>query len=221
MILNILKEEAIMNNQEKLHQFIKDEMKYREMTLRMFSKAVNIDHATLSKIMNGKRKANINHLQKLSDSLSVDFDFLLESAGFKHAEKDELEQTWIAVQKIVNEMTDIEENISFKRVNEEISYFESYSGTADGSRKIHSEFDDKIKETSGIGKYTEQLKIMYGYFINDKGTLKSQLLVGAALLYFIVTTDLLPDYLLPVGLLDDAFIVQVILQRLENKNILL
>lgn len=210
-----------MNNQEKLHQFMKDEMKCRDMTLRMFSKAVNIDHATLSKIMNGKRKANINHVQKLSDNLSADFDFLLESAGFKGAGKDELEQTWIAVQKVVKDMTDIEESISYKRVNEEISYFETYSGTDEGSKRIHSEFDDKIKETSGIGKYTEQLKIMYGYFINDKGTLKSQLLVGAALLYFIVTTDLLPDYLLPVGLLDDAFIVQVILQRLENKNILL
>ncbi|CAD2071495.1 transcriptional regulator [Jeotgalicoccus coquinae] len=210
-----------MNNQEKLQQFIKDEMKHREMTLRRFSKVVNIDHATLSKIMNGKRKANINHVQKLSDSLSVDFDFLLESAGFRGAVKDELEQTWIAVQKVVNDMTDIEESISYKRVNEEISYFKTYSGTDEGRAKIRSEFDGKIEETSGVGKYTEQLKMMYRYFINDKGTLKSQLLVGAALIYFIVTTDLLPDYLLPVGLLDDAFIVQVILQRLENENILL
>lgn len=210
-----------MNNQERLQKFLKNEMIYRKMTLRSFSKAVDIDHATLSKIINGKRQANINHIQKLSDSLSADFSFLLESAGFKNADRNELEETWGAVQKIVNDLTDIEEGIPYQRVTEEISYFESCSGTEEGSRIIHTEFDDKMKETSGIGKYTEQLKLMYGYFINDKDNHRSQLLVGAGLLYFIVTTDLIPDYLLPVGLLDDAFIVQVILQRLENKNILL
>lgn len=210
-----------MNNQERLQQFLKKEMIHRKMTLRSFSKAVGIDHATLSKIIHGKRQANLNHIQKLSDSLSADFNFLLESAGFKNADRNELEETWSAVQKIVNDMTDIEDNIPYQRVNEEISYFQYCSGTEEGSRIIQTEFEDKMKETSGIGKYTEQLKLMYGYFINDNGNLKTQLLVGTALLYFIVTTDLLPDYLLPVGLLDDAFIVQVILQRLENKNILL
>lgn len=210
-----------MKNQDKLYQFIKNEMDKRSMSLRSFSRLIDIDHATLSKIMNGKRQANLNHLQKLSDNLSVDFDSLLELAGYRESDKDDLEQTWKAVLKIAEEMTDVKGNISFERVNQEISHFETYSQTAAGQEKIHAEFNNKMKETAGFGKYVEQLKAMYVHFINGHGYLKDQILIGAALLYFIVTTDLLPDYLLPVGLLDDAFIVQAISQRLENKSILL
>lgn len=210
-----------MERQNRLYQFMKNEMDKRSMSLRRFSIFVNIDHATLSKIMNGKRQVNLNHLQKLSESLSVDFDFLLEIAGYGKPVKDDLEQTWEAVQKIAEELTDVNESISFERVNQEISNFETYSQTAAGQEKIVAEFDTKMKETAGIGKYVEQLKAMYAHFINGHGHTRDQILIGAALLYFIVTTDLLPDYLLPVGLLDDAFIVQAISQRLENKNILL
>lgn len=210
-----------MEEQNVLHQFMKNEMNQRSMSLRRFSSLVNIDHATLSKIMNGKRQANLNHLQKLSESLSVNLDYLLEIAGYRKTDKDDLEKTWEAVQRIAETLTDVNEDLSFERVNQEISHFETYSQTAAGQEKIHAEFNTKIKETAGIGKYVEQLKAMYAHFINGHGHLTDQILIGAALLYFIVTTDLLPDYLLPVGLLDDAFIVQAISQRLENKNILL
>lgn len=210
-----------MERQNRLYQFMENEMNKRSMSLRRFSSLVNIDHATLSKIMNGKRQVNLSHLQKLSESLSVDFDFLLELAGYRTPIKDDLEKTWEAVQKIAEELTDVNESISFERVDQEISHFETYSQTAAGQEKIRAEFNTKMTETAGIGKYVEQLKAMYAHFINENGHLKDQILIGAALLYFIVTTDLLPDYLLPVGLLDDAFIVQAISQRLENKNILL
>ena len=63
---------------------------------------------------------------------------------------------------------------------------------------------------------------MYGCFITGKSNVNDTALMGGALLYFIVTTDLImPDYLLPIGLLDDALIVQAISQRMENKNLLI
>lgn len=210
-----------MKEQNELHEFMKNEMNKRSMSLRRFSSLINIDHGTLSKIMNGKRQANLNHLQKLSENLSTDFESLLKLAGYKAHDKDDLEKTWEAVQKIAEELISANESISFERMNQEISRFEIYSQSAAGQERIHKEFNTKMKETTGLGKYVEQLKAMYTHFINGHGHVTDQILIGAALLYFIVTTDLMPDYILPVGLLDDAFIVRSISQRLENKNILL
>lgn len=210
-----------MRDQQKLSEFLKSEMKKRSYSLRILSQISSIDHATLSKIISGKRKANLNHLQKLADSFEMEITKLLEMAGYTSDKNDDLQKTWNAVQRVVDTMSPINEEISYEHVNHEIVKFEKLSQTTSGKKTIREKFENKLEETSGAGKYVEQLKTMYSHFIQNKGHHKDQLLIGAALLYFIVTTDLLPDYLLPVGLLDDAFIVQVISQRLENKSLLL
>ncbi|MBF0753796.1 helix-turn-helix domain-containing protein [Jeotgalicoccus halotolerans] len=210
-----------MDNQKELQNFLKNEVKSRSLSLRELSKLTDIDHATLSKIINGKRTANLNHLKKLSESFGTELEQLLKMAGFTDSENDELKQTWKAVQKVVHELGGTDEEITYERVNQEIEVFKKRSQTISGKEKIRKEFKAKMEKTSGIGKYIDQLKAMYCHFLQGNGHPKDQILIGAALLYFIVTTDLLPDYLLPVGLLDDAFIVQAISQRLENKNILL
>lgn len=210
-----------MRDQQKLSGFLKNEMKKRDFSLRMLSKVSSIDHATLSKIISGKRQANLNHLQKLADSFEMEITKLLEMAGYISDKNDDLQETWKAVQTIVVTMSPTNEEITYEHINHEIVKFEELSQTASGKETIREEFENKLEETSGVGKYVEQLKTMYSYFIQNNGYHKDQILIGAALLYFIVTTDLLPDYLLPVGLLDDAFIVQAISQRLENKSLLL
>lgn len=210
-----------MRDQQKLREFLKSEMKKRGYSLRMLSKVSSIDHATLSKIISGKRKANLNHLQKLADSFEMKITKMLETAGYTSDRSDDLQETWRAVQTVVNTMSPSNGEISYEHVNHEIVKFEELSQTKSGKETIHEKFEEKLKETSGLGKYVEQLKTMYSHFIQNNGHHKDQILIGAALLYFIVTTDLFPDYLLPIGLLDDAFIVQVISQRLENKSLLL
>ncbi|MEC0105918.1 YkvA family protein [Paenibacillus taichungensis] len=42
-------------------------------------------------------------------------------------------------------------------------------------------------------------------------------LIGSALLYFISSADLIPDYLFPIGYLDDAIVVYLVLDRLEQR----
>lgn len=59
---------------------------------------------------------------------------------------------------------------------------------------------------------------MYHRFIEENGTSFQIGLMGGALLYFIVTTDLLPDYLFPIGYLDDALVVQTVYQQLNMKS---
>lgn len=105
------------------------------------------------------------------------------------------------------------------KVDFKIDKYQRYSQTDEGKKAIIKEFKAKLNELSGRGLYIEKLKWMYLKFQSKQGTAREMALMGAALLYFIVTTDLIPDYLMPIGLLDDAFIVKVISQRLENKGL--
>lgn len=63
---------------ELLNHLIDD----KSLSLRKLGRISGIDHATLSKIMNGKRKANLSHLQKLSASLEVELATLMHAAGY-------------------------------------------------------------------------------------------------------------------------------------------
>lgn len=74
-----------------------------------------------------------------------------------------------------------------------------------------------MKTLSGVGPFLEQLKNMYSLFINGRGTPRELMLMGGALLYFIMPVDLIPDYIFPIGYIDDAAAVQVILNQLTNR----
>ena len=52
---------------------------------------------------------------------------------------------------------------------------------------------------------------MYERFSLKKGTPKEIALVGGGLLYFILSLDLIPHYFFPIGYLDDAMAVQIVL----------
>lgn len=207
-----------------LHNVLSHLMKEKSLSVRELGRISGIDHATISKIMNGKRKANINHFQKLSESLDVKITRLMEAAGYHTGSKNEVvlenQELHKSIQHLIKQ-TDIDCNLEFTldKVDFKIDKYQRYSQTDEGKKAIIKEFKAKLNELSGRGLYIEKLKWMYLKFQSKQGTAREMALMGAALLYFIVTTDLIPDYLMPIGLLDDAFIVKVISQRLENKGL--
>ncbi|WP_164215740.1 helix-turn-helix domain-containing protein [Virgibacillus sp. YIM 98842] len=211
-------------DKDKLHKVLSYLMEERSLSLRELGRISEIDHATISKIMNGKRKPNINHFQKLSKSLDVEITILLEAAGYHTGSKNEdvIENRELhkSIQHLI-EHTDVKDNLEFTldKVNAKIDNYKRYSRTDDGEKTIVEGFKTKLDQVSGRGPYIQKLKWMYLKFQSKRGTAHDMALMGAALLYFIVTTDLIPDYLMPIGLLDDAFIVKVISERLENNEI--
>nr|WP_275949849.1 DUF1232 domain-containing protein [Oceanobacillus jordanicus] len=42
--------------------------------------------------------------------------------------------------------------------------------------------------------------------------------MGGALLYFVLTLDLIPDYLFPIGYIDDAIAVQLTVSMLAKQG---
>lgn len=210
-----------MNNQAHVCEYLKIEMAKRELSLRGLAEQSGIDHATLSKIMNGKRKANLNHLQRLSSSLKTNVTDLLSLPDHHDNADDDLSKNLEAVQTLVATTHPEIRSITLNQMNTEIEKYAKQSITPQGRQDIQEKLSDKMSHSSNTGTFIKNIHRMYNDFMSMNGRPKEIALMGAALLYFVVTTDLIPDYLLPIGLLDDALIVQAVSQRMEHKNMLM
>lgn len=211
----------IMSDQEKLRNHLKKEVADRRLSLRELGRLSGIDHATLSKIMNGKRKMNLNHLHRLSEGLGISLKSLLPVSENHDVADDDLNRNLEAVQTLVKANHPEMDDITMARLDMAIEKYATDSMTPRGREDIRKNLEDKIAQSSEKGTFMNNIRSMYSKFITMNGHPKDIALMGGALLYFIVTTDLIPDYLLPIGLLDDALIVQAISQRIENKNLLM
>lgn len=210
-----------MNDQEQLRSYLKREVAIRKVSLRELDRLTGINHATLSKIMNGKRKINLDHLHRLSEGLDISVNELLSVLQNHDRTDEDLIENLEAVQKLVKTTHPEIDTVTLTQIYAAAEKYANESMTPQGKREISEELRIKLRQSSTAGSFMKNIQKMYNNFITMNGTPKDIALMGGALLYFIVTTDLIPDYLLPVGLLDDALIVQAISQRMENKNMLL
>lgn len=209
-------------NHERFGVFLSKILQERNLSIRKLSKLCGIDHATISKIMNGKRKINLKHLEKFSMGLDIELPTLIKAAGYNMATKEEkasdIQVALEKIQQLIESSNLYHENFTLEKMEQEIVNYKNYSQTDEGKNTIFNQFNEKLKKTGGIGPFIENLKWMYHRFIEENGTSFQIGLMGGALLYFIVTTDLLPDYLFPIGYLDDALVVQTVYQQLNMKS---
>ncbi|WP_318616359.1 DUF1232 domain-containing protein [Sporosarcina sp. YIM B06819] len=189
-------------------------LKERSMSMRKLSELTDIDTATISRIINGKRKANLQHLERFADCLGVPLMVFFEAAGYPMEQKrsDSTSHTYVnMIQDLVNT------NASVQVVEQQLANFELYSQTTEGSSSILQEFEGKLKSVGSVGPLIEQMKHLFDKFRLRKGTPNELALIGGALLYFIVPADAIPDYLFAVGYLDDAIAVQLTTTALDKK----
>ncbi len=211
-----------MKDHETFRNFLLRIIKEQSLSLRKLGEISGIDHATLSKIINGKREANLTHLQKLSSSLDIELTTLMRAAGYitepMQKEKSDIQNSVEYVQGLIKTTHIYDKDFTLKKVERAIAKYQDYSQTSDGRKMILQEFEHKLKKANSKGPYISQLQTMFSHFSAKKGTTREIALMGAALIYFIITTDLLPDYLLPIGFLDDAIIVQAVLKQMDSKK---
>ncbi|PCK20363.1 DNA-binding protein [Bacillus pumilus] len=206
----------------ELGQLLKEQLQLRSLSLRELSTLTGIDKATLSRIMNGKRKPTLNHLQRLSDHLNISLDQLLSAAGFpiksKRAHSDTFFQTVKEIETTMKDHDIYDGTFSEEKLKQKLNEYEAYSQTNEGKETISSKFEKKMDTINGIGLFLDHLKSMHNSFMNGRGTSRELMLMGGALLYFIMPVDLIPDYIFPIGYIDDAAAVQVVLNQLTNRS---
>ncbi|MGD8192212.1 DUF1232 domain-containing protein [Brevibacillus ginsengisoli] len=212
---------SVNEKDSNLGLLVKSLLKERSLSMRKMSELTRIDTATISRIVNGKQQAKPDHIQRIAYCLGVPTETLFKAAGYDITGKREKEQADIyatidTIQEVLESSNFFDRRFTTERVQQELTKYEKYALTVEGQRLIVENFPGKVEQVSGTGPFIEQLKDMYVLFCKDSITTEARALLGSALLYFILSTDIIPDYIFPIGYLDDAIAVQLVLNRLAQ-----
>lgn len=197
------------------------------LTMKQLSERSHIDIATISRIINGKRVASIQHLEALTACLDVSLveflDLTNEQSG---GETEQLSPTNDALSVMMasflqNEQID-SQVLSEKRLVKELEMYKLYAETEEGQDVVHQQFERKLRSIDGQGSFMTKLKQLYTAYQSKTMSKEHRIYIGAALLYVIAPIDLIPDMLVPIGYLDDALIIQHVAKHIQrNTNQLL
>jgi len=215
---------ADQRSSNTLGLLLRELLKERSLSMRKFSELTGIDTATISRIINGKRNATPQHLEKFADCLDVPLINLFEAAGYAIEQRQEesesdsdIHKSVDAIQSLLKSSNVYDDEFSVSHVEQKLESYGLYVQTEEGKNSIHKDFDEKIKSVGSIGPFISKLKELYEKFSLGKGTLFELTVIGSTLLYFIIPVDVIPDYLFPIGYLDDAIAVQLTTKTLINK----
>ncbi|BCJ85634.1 hypothetical protein skT53_06190 [Effusibacillus dendaii] len=80
---------------------------------------------------------------------------------------------------------------------------------------IKEGFQGKVAEVSGFSSMLRRLRTMYKCFLYEKQlSIKERAWLATTLLYFISPIDLVPDYSIPYGYIDDSIVVGFVFYKL-------
>ena len=213
----------MLKNKEELNLgiMIKSLLKEQSLSMRKLSLLTGIDTSTISRIVNGKQPPNINHLQKISQHLNVPIEKLLVAAGYDIGVLDKqisLNNNTVAdiIQQITKYLDISDQECLIECVEKDLNKYEQYALTEEGKEMIYKNFDEKINNLNGVGPFIQQLKEMYEQFCNDSISTKERAILGSGLFYFILSTDIIPDYIFPYGYFDDVIAIKLVIDRLSK-----
>jgi uncharacterized membrane protein YkvA (DUF1232 family) len=161
------------------------------------------------------------HLQRIAHALNLPVRQLFSAAGFEVGDPPQemapdIRTIMDDIQEVLKSSNLFSEQYTTDRVEQELFRYEQYAQTEEGQRIIQGDFRAKVNQVSGAGPFIEQLKQMHEQFYMDGITSDERTILGSALLYFILSTDVIPDYVFPIGYLDDAIAVKLALKRLSQ-----
>lgn len=200
---------------------IKTLLKERAMSMRTLSTLTGIDTSTISRIANGKQNAKREHLLQMAEHLGVPGDTLLRAAGFDIVRREDplhadIHASVHTIQEVLTSSKLFDEKYTVERVQQELTKYEQYALTEEGQQLIHKDFHAKVEQVSGAGPFIDQLRHMFEVFCRCDISTEERAVLGSGLLYFILSTDTIPDYVFPIGYLDDAIAVQIVFDRLSD-----
>lgn len=208
--------EVSKNRVSPLGELLQVAMTKKGLSMRKLSEQSGICTATISRIINDKQDASIQHLKTFSKYLDISMEDLLTAIGIKVNKEIKKENYYI-----LNMLYDILQpfHIDLSTVIEDISKelikYEEYAKTTNGKKIIKKDFLKKLYEQDGSGIVIDRLKLLYTRFFEKDISLYEQAKIGSALLYFILSADVIPDYIFPIGYLDDAIAVMLVTEQLQ------
>lgn len=213
---------TVKGEQAHFGLLLRSVLEERSMSMRELSDLTEIDNATISRIINGKRNATLQHLEKIANSLQMPLSELMSTSEKIPNERSKeipinLNNFIDEIQPALDSSEIFNQPIFINKLELELKKYEQYAQTIEGKKLIADRFTEKLEKVDSIGPFIDQLKELYERYRIRKGSQSDLLLIGAALTYFIVPLDVIPDYIFPIGYLDDAIIVQKVAAKLIGK----
>ncbi|WP_152654869.1 DUF1232 domain-containing protein [Oceanobacillus sp. CFH 90083] len=206
---------------QQIGDYIKEQLEKKQISMRVLSKQTDINISTISRIINHKRKPTNQHLVEISKALDVPFEELLQKNGLPIETREnninDIQASIVMIDHFLKQSENHYDSFSMEKLKQKLHDYEQDAETEAGYRLILDKFQKKKENVGDQGAYMKQLTNFFHRFCHKKGTQKELVLMGAALIYFISTADVIPDYLFPIGYLDDAIAVQVVMGFLSNK----
>lgn len=207
-------------NNLKLGLMLKLLLSEHSLSMRKLSTQTGIDIATISRIINGKQLARPKHLKQFAEFFGVPAERFFEAAGYIFGRQNEefysdINASVGTIQEILLSANLLDIQYTENRVEEKLLNYEHYAQTEEGQRIIMEDYQDKIQQVGGIGPFIDNLNKMYESYCLTNTTTAERALLGSALLYFILPTDVIPDFIFPIGYLDDAIAVKLVLHKIS------
>jgi len=198
-----------------LGKLLKSAMAEQSLSMRKLSELTGICTATISRIINNKQSANLKHLQKFSKQLDIPIEKLLSVTGISVNEGLSGHSRFIF--NIIHDTLaslGIDLDTILSDIQKELQKYEEYAKTKEGKNVIYNAFRVKTAEIGETGVIIDQLNLLFNKFCSEDTSPDEQAVAGSAILYFILSMDVIPDYMFSIGYLDDAIAVNLVLKRL-------
>lgn len=214
--------------------YLRSKLELVGMSIRKLAHECGYDPATISRLVNGKQKPRPDHLVRLAQVFQVPLIELWQAAGYVKDERTQEEpcdrpiasnQPSHAIKETVSQQSgmdldfyslpSMDGNVT-SRIIAELEKYRLYAQTDEGQEMILQNFVKKIDQLKGVGPFIDKLQIMYSLYLDEKIELEQKHTIGSVLLYFILPTDIIPDYLFPMGYFDDAMAIDLVWQQIQG-----
>ncbi|WP_304459126.1 helix-turn-helix domain-containing protein [Alicyclobacillus sendaiensis] len=205
----------------QLEETVKSLLRRRSMSMRQLATATGISVSTISKMIAGKQRVNLDYLRRIADVLGVPAIALAEAAGLtlNNASIGFSKRDDHSSMNALLEYLGIESWPALRgEIERELEKYEAYAQTDEGQQLIAEKYPIKRGQIQGVGDFLRDLDEIYDQFTRPDTPEDERWILASGILYFLLATDAIPDYLFPAGYLDDAIAIQMVRERLARRR---
>ncbi len=107
--------------------------------------------------------------------------------------------------------------MNHKKIIARVMRLTQIAGSDKGKDRIHKDIEKKLGIAKGARALLDKIKLLYQYY-KDPATSKSKkVIIGAGLLYFIIPTDVINDFIPILGYVDDGVAIAYVWSLVERE----
>lgn len=197
--------------------YLRNRLMRANMSMRKLAEQCGIDVSTISRLAAGTQKPRPEHIEKISTALTVPVLDLWRAAGYIAEEDQSAPPTGLVNEFLVAAFPELA-NLRLEQIEAELEKYRLFAQTFEGHHAIVQNFRSKLEQVNGTGPFIDMLKDMYMMYLDGKTDEEQRHLIASALLYFILATDVIPDYLFPIGYIDDAIAIDLVWKKLQAQR---